>query len=75
MWKEFNNHFRNQKRDRGKQVNHHDFLDPAFIDKTKDHSRRTFFSQVGSQSMDQNPLYPYDEERDELVNLGRNRVL
>lgn len=40
----------------------------------KDQSRRTFFSNVGGKSLDKQPLYPYDEEREELVNLGKHRL-
>ncbi len=69
IWREFNNHFKNEKRNKGKQINHHDFLDPSFLPKKdqKDQSRRTFFSQVGGLSMD-----PYGTE--DAVNLGRERL-
>lgn len=51
MWNEFNAHF--QKKDRENvKLNHHDFLDPTFLTKLKDqNSRRTFFSNVGNQSI------------------------
>ena len=63
MWREFNQHFKNQNRNIGKQINHHDFLDSSFLPK-KDQSRRTFFSQVGGRSM----------ENGDAVNLGRERL-
>jgi len=62
VWREFNAHFRNPQRERGIQINHHDFLDAAFVHKAKDNSRRTFFSNVGGKSLD-NPYgaYPIPE--------------
>ena len=70
LWKEFNDHFRNPNRNRGKDVNHHDFLDPSFIPKDKDiMSRKKFFSQVGHQSIDK-PI----QSTATLVDLGRDRL-
>jgi hypothetical protein len=75
MWKEFNNYFRDQKRDPGKHVNHHDFIDPNFLEQVKEQSRRTFFTNVGKESLDKSPLYPYEEERNQLVDLGQHRFV
>ena len=36
MWKEFNDHFKNKDRNPGKHVNHHDFIDPSFLEKVKE---------------------------------------
>ena len=73
MWHEFKNHFRDPNRERGKVVNHHDFLDASFLPKVgKSHSRRTFFSQVGGLSMDKHPFGV--DEHESAVNLGRERL-
>ena len=69
MWHEFNNHFKNPTREKGKQINHHDFLDGSFLPK-KDKpnmSRRTFFSNVGGRSLGE-----FDKES--AVDLGRQRL-
>ena len=47
MWAEFHGHFRNKERDRGKLINHHDFLDPSFLPNIQSASRKNFFSKVG----------------------------
>jgi len=71
-------HFRNPQRERGIQINHHDFLDAAFVHKAKDNSRRTFFSNVGGKSLD-NPYaaYPIPELQptESNVDLGRDRLV
>lgn len=51
MWAEFHGHFKNQNRDRGKQINHHDFLDPSFLPNLQSASRKNFFSKVGGQQI------------------------
>jgi hypothetical protein len=33
MWKEFKDHFKDTNREKGKVVNHHDFLDASFLPK------------------------------------------
>lgn len=51
LWKEFNSHFQDASRDKGKNINHHDFLDSSFLPKNKagdkNVSRKTFFSKIG----------------------------
>jgi hypothetical protein len=51
MWSEFNNHFSNPNRDKGGNINHHDFLDAGFIKNKKDFSRKSFFQKMGNQSV------------------------
>jgi len=36
VWREFKDHFSNPNRERGKMINHHDFLDASFVHKNKD---------------------------------------
>lgn len=78
MWSEFNNHFRDPNR-AALKVNHHDFLDGGFLAKLKEQqSRRTFFSQVGTQSLDRGGragTTPYEEFQEADIELGRNRLL
>ena len=78
MWNEFNAHF--QKKDRENvKLNHHDFLDPTFLTKLKDqNSRRTFFSNVGNQSINyqsQGVMNPYDDSKEYDIELGRHRLV
>lgn len=47
--KEFESHFKNQGRDRGKQINHHDFLDSSFLPNKQSASRKNFFSKAGER--------------------------
>ena len=80
MWKEFNDHFKNRGRDRGKPINHHDFLDASFVRKGKE-SRKTFFSAVGGRSFDQQPygsvpkMETAQAGADGHVDLGRDRLV
>ncbi len=77
MWKEFNDHFKNPRRDKGKIINHHDFLDAGFIQRMKEqHSRKTFFSNVGGQSLDRHPAQLEEESvtHEDAVDMGRNRL-
>ena len=78
MWREFNEHFKNPKREQGKQINHHDFLDPSFLSHPKDQglSRRTFFSNIGGQSLDKNVQNTYGDypAAETAVDLGRTRL-
>lgn len=77
MWSEFNHHFRNPNRPAVK-VNHHDFLDGSFLTKLKEQqSRRTFFSQVGTQSLDRGArpgATPYEDFKEADIELGRHRL-
>ena len=77
MWSEFNRHFRNPNRPNVK-VNHHDFLDGSFLTKLKEQqSRRTFFSQVGTQSLDKGRpgATPYEDFKEADIELGRHRLV
>lgn len=80
MWHEFNNHFRNPNRPHVK-INHHDFLDGNFLTKLKEQqSRRTFFSQVGTQSLDRaaraaGQVSPYDDFKEADIDLGKHRLM
>lgn len=77
MWSEFNNHFRNPNRALVK-VNHHDFLDGNFLTKLKEQSRRTIFSQVGTQSLERGGRggsTPYDDFKEADIELGRHRLM
>jgi hypothetical protein len=47
VWGDFKNHFKNPKRKRGIDVNHHDFLDASFLEpkqRAGSIGRKTFFS-------------------------------
>ena len=78
MWADFNGHFRNPNRPAVK-VNHHDFLDGSFLTKLREQqSRKTFFSQVGTQSLDRGArggATPYDDFKEADVELGRHRLI
>lgn len=81
MWSEFNNYFRNPNRPQVK-VNHHDFLDGSFLTKLKEQqSRRTFFSQVGTQSLDRGAhtaggaISHSEDFKEADVELGRHRLM
>lgn len=78
MWNGFNAHFQKPDRENVK-LNHHDFLDPTFLTKLKDqNSRRTFFSNVGNQSMNyqsQGAMNPYEESKEYDIELGRHRLV
>jgi len=79
LWKEFNDHFKAKSRDRGKQINHHDFLDASFVRKGKE-SRKAFFSGVGGKSFDKDPYgsvpkIPFAPAAEAHVDLGRDRLV
>lgn len=57
-------------------MNHHDFLDGSFLTKLKEQqSRRTFFSQVGTQSLDRGGRTPNEDFKEADVELGRHRLM
>lgn len=43
---EFNTHFANPKREVGKNLNHHDFLDASYINRNGS-GRKGFFQKLG----------------------------
>lgn len=75
MWQEFNSHFANPNRDRGVNLNHHDFLDSNYI-KEKDSARRSFFRQMGGNSMQGiHSADRGDYMSNTRVDLGYNRYI
>lgn len=77
---EFESHFKNANRDRGRNINHHDFLDSSFLPKMRGGSQggKTFFSQMGINSMNQTVRTPNPysmEDHGSAVDLGRQRII
>lgn len=72
---EFQSHFKNANRERGRNINHHDFLDASFLPKMRggSHGGKTFFSQMGINSMNQTMRTPNPYSMDDhgsAVDLG-----
>ena len=78
VWGEFKNHFKNPKRKRGLEINHHDFLDSSFLEpkvRAGSIGRGTFFSQVGGNALTNRAVNNYSfNEEGSAVNLGRERL-
>ena len=72
MWAEFHSHFGNKGRDRGKPINHHDFLDAGFLPTLQSASRKNFFSKVGGQQVGGKP---FESNGTASVDLGYERLV
>jgi hypothetical protein len=73
--KEFASHFKNQNRDRGKQINHHDFLDSSFLPNKQSASRKNFFSKAGERQVIQGNPYGKNSASQGKVDLGYDRLV